>query len=600
MYQGPFTTTIDEPALEIAVINKPIKDGFMAKTAVSMTEFLRLYCSIPLAIVALIAMKRYIGSIVSRFVLTRRNIEEGRYFWVKNTDVFDQHAQRKYSYYEGSDTDQVVSDVKAYQAYKTDGFWTNRSCYLLSTQLCNTYVLNIPCYSDVRFTTQMFPAVNRRFCVLTAEIKEVDLYETDMPLEGEYSPVSHTDYDILNETTASLELNVPDVVDVYPWDGPTPNTASSAVQPANPSVVKKRASPQKYQNVSPYGGLDGETPLWVQLDYIMRIDPRFWNKVIAAVDARHITYFITYNLVKNTARFSQDVIFNGVSKMRTVVQSRVNQLRADDSDSIGIFHRNMRQPLIGEAYAALKVFDGSPVGSEGSGTTSLHTDRNTRSSRDGLLRADNYFSLVCMLLGLSFTTLATLENTNSKWILAQNIILGIAIAYATLSTLAFVVDTAAIFWFEQDTDVPYSNVQVVVKDANAKVVDVIPADCRKPIDVALVTINNEQVTLMRSHEAYRTPTIAVSLEHVEYSSWYVPYITIAYLSNAADADAINQSQANRRFLKAHLLSRFSPRIAHSLARCVLPSTLCPMVLRKIVNHVADNPQYQCFCFYVAV
>ncbi|GBE60254.1 aBC transporter [Babesia ovata] len=597
---GPFMTTIDEPILEIEVVQKPIQDNVMTKLLVSMTEFLRLYCAIPLAILVLIAMKRYIGNIVTRLVLTWRNIKDGHYFWVKNTDFFDHQFQHKYSYYEGSDTDQVVSDMKAYQENKTEGFWINRNSYLLSTQLCNTYVVSAHSYTNGRMTTKMFPMFNRRFCVLTAEIKELDLYETHMPLEAKSSPVSRTDYDILNETGASLELNIPEVVDVYPWDGPTSNNAPSAAQSRNISVSKKRTSPPKYRNVPPYDGLTGDTPLWVQLDYIMRIDSRFWNKVIAAVDSRHITYYITYNLVKNTARFSQDIVFNGVLKMRTIVQSKVNQLQADDGGSIGIFHRNMRLPLIVEAVAALKVFDGlCAAAGLLSGTKvaslltaiqiALHGAAATAflAARPYVSRADNHFSFVCMLLGVSFATLSTFEHPNSKWILAQNIILGIVIAYAIFSTLAFVIDTIAIFWFDQETDVPYSNVQVVVKDANAKVVDIIKADCRKPIDVALVTISDEQVTLLRSHEASRTPTIAVSLEHVEYSSWYVPYITIAYLSNASDADAINQSQANRRFLRAHLSSRFSPRIAQSLAR-------------KIVNHVDDNQQYRCFCFYVAV
>lgn len=84
---------------------------------------------------------------------------------------------------------------------------------------------------------------------------------------------------------------------------------------------------------------------------------------------------------------------------------------------------------------------------------------------------------------------------------------------------------------------------MVVKDANTKVVDIIQAHCRKPIDVAMVTIEKDHVTLLRTHEASRTPTIAVFLEHIDYSSWHVPYITIAFLSNASDAIAINQRYA---------------------------------------------------------
>ncbi|GIX62643.1 ABC transporter [Babesia caballi] len=110
---------------------------------------------------------------------------------------------------------------------------------------------------------------------------------------------------------------------------------------------------------------------------------------------------------------------------------------------------------------------------------------------------------------------------------------------------------------------PRANVRVIVKDANLQVVDVIEGYCRKPVDVAMVTFNDEgQVTLLRSDEAWRQATISVSLEHLDPSSWHVPFITIVYLSQAADAVAISQRWAtiSARQLRAQPSQQEVPQV----------------------------------------
>ncbi|GFE54262.1 alanyl-tRNA editing Aarsd1-like, putative [Babesia ovis] len=572
----------DEPRIKIEFLKgKPQMDVARGH---DWLEFIQYYSFVPLAIMALIAQRSVVMKLLHRFTAIWQSIGESKYIWIWDAGSIRRNLSQ-YSYYEDDDSDQMVTQIRAYYANRTNGYWMEHKCNLLTTQFAKT------------LSTQILPLINRRYAVVAAEIREVNLCKLDDPLDVDMWEMYDTGYWSLNETRLSFDQGVPEALEL----SHRKNSEQSGVTLKVVSTVGENPinGGIRRPHVESYGGINDETAVWLQLEYISNIDKRFGNKVIATVEARYVTYFITYNLTRNTDRFVTDLSINKVVKMRTVIQAQVKQLRAVDNRHGSIIRRDVRVPLAVEGLVIMKAITGflaAIILVSGKRMASFLelvqimaciSATVIFASQPYCNKVDNYVSFLCMAMGLAVKLLPGFQDTKSPWNTLTCLVLTTLIAYATVATVAFIIDSAALLWFPQDDNIEESNVIIVVKDANERLVGIIQGNCRVTIVQSLATFDDKgQVTLFPNGDRRRMPTIAVSLEHIDAASWYIPFITIAYMSNMADAFSINQSQANKTFLKNYLSSRFGTRVAQSLAR-------------RIVNHVNENKEAVCFCFYIA-
>ncbi|GIX62644.1 ABC transporter [Babesia caballi] len=310
---APFFAPVDKFSMEMEFKKNEQAKSTSPTAGFHLLDLVRLYSLIPMAVMAAISEKRVMQKLTRQITETWRNIRENNLIWVWNAESAAQ-ASPKYSYYEGIDAELVVSQINASQAKRVEGFWMPRKNRFLTTRFTNT------------LTSKLLPFVNRRYAVLAAEIRELDLNNIAYPENEEVASTPYPEYDPLNDTTVSLELNVPEVVDIYPCEDSTSEPSSSMVLLSIDNRSTRPKEARRNTPKLPLSGITSETPLWMQLNYLKPISSRFGSKVIATVEARFVTYFVTYNLVKNTNLFIDDIAFNKVAKMRSTIQAQADQL----------------------------------------------------------------------------------------------------------------------------------------------------------------------------------------------------------------------------------------------------------------------------------
>lgn len=270
-----------------------------------------------MAIIGVITVILIYRRLLRQIKTTWTDIRNKDLLWVRESDT-PNCAPFTYSYYEEQEAEQIDAYMEALHTANDKGFWTCRKCNVLSTQFISTF-------------TSHLPFSKRRHAIVAAYISLVDLDERYDALSNDKNSTQLQNYDPLDETATSLELDVPEVVDVYPADDAV--SPPSGIQPSRPIDRDHRVAKQSCNTPTGWPvGKDfiGETSVYVQVDYLKRINRTFETRTIATVDARYLTYFITYRFIKNAYSLNHDLGFNEVIKMRTCIQVKVNQLFVSD------------------------------------------------------------------------------------------------------------------------------------------------------------------------------------------------------------------------------------------------------------------------------
>lgn len=199
---------------------------------------------------------------------------------------------------------------------------------------------------------------------------------------------------------------------------------------------------------------------------------------------------------------------------------------------------------------------------------------------------DNIFSFVCMVVGLYYRMYHYPNCESGQICDTLSLLILLISVYSAVFSLLFLLDILAVILLPHTKPNEGTNVRIVLKDKDARVVDVMYGKCHSPVNVIRVDFRDD-TAILEAGGTSKLPTISVGMEHIKEASFYLPYISISYMSDVNDVFVINRSQATKKFLRRYFYGRFSKKVATSLAS-------------NMIEYVESKVELSCFCFEIPI
>ncbi|KAK1443305.1 hypothetical protein BgAZ_201810 [Babesia gibsoni] len=299
----PFIGASQPPNIEVYFISAHKVKGSTPMSNLGWSDVMYFYLTIPMAIFGLIALRRLYHNILMMMGTLRNSMNEKELLWVAEQDEDLDHSLN-YSYYDEQEPELVDSLIQALYKNNNSGYWSYRRCHVISTQFSNT----------------------RKFAILVASIKEVDLRETFRTYEYESQYMFYEDYDELEHSDSSMDQKLPETIRVSQGMDITKPKAVVRLVPRNYAEVKIENASGGGIKRKLHSRLTSGFYLPLQIDYIKRVDPRFWENVVAKVTTKCITYYLTYRTMKLVHSLEDKQDFISLSEDPTFIQATVKQL----------------------------------------------------------------------------------------------------------------------------------------------------------------------------------------------------------------------------------------------------------------------------------